>query len=568
MATNAVLASRFMNGLIKKSLIFVAVMTVVAASGWFGRKAYKHSMEHRLLLQASQSIAQKDWRKTNLCLQRALQINPLSVEASEMIADLLETEGSPDALSWRIQVAKLQPNNAANRFLWAKLAVQMRDFSSADEALAGVDEKSKDTAEYHKIAGALASGRGKAGEAEKQFLEALRLEPDNMITVLNLATLHLASTNPSVVQTARLTLAQLTNNTSVRITALKLLLADAGRSKLLPNAVAYSKEIASDPAASFADKIVYLKLMKAAKSDGYAPWLDMLEKTAASSPRDVFALGESLAATENPATALHWLKTLPPQIQTNQPVPLIITDCQIALKDWNGLLDLVNQRDWGEAEFYQLALKSLAQRSLGHTLDSENCWHKSLRLSENRLASLSQLEHATGAWGWTPERTEVLRKIMDEFPKEKWAVDQLTAQLYLEGNTSELVELLSKIQAANPSDPHLNNNLANILLLRRSELEKAHHLAKEAFDTSPDDPFIISTYAYSLLLQGKLDEAVKLLSSIKPEYLAIPSVAAYYGVVEAQTGHKTLARAYLSFAETGKLLPEEMEMIRAANAQL
>jgi tetratricopeptide (TPR) repeat protein len=275
-----------------------------------------------------------------------------------------------------------------------------------------------------------------------------------------------------------------------------------------------------------------------------------------------------LVTTESPANALHWLRTLPAQLQTNQPVPLIITDCQVVLKDWNGLLSLVSQQDWGQAGFYQLALKSLALRSLGKTSDSENCWQKALRLSENRLNALSQLEHATSVWGWTSERIVVLRKIMDEFPNEKWALDQLMAQLYLEGNTHELTALLSKIQTANPNDAHLKNNLANVLLLRKSELDKANRLAKEAYETSPGDPFIISTYAYSLFLQGKPDEATKILNGIKPEYLKIHSVAAYYGVIQAQTGHKTLARACLSFAETAKLLPEEMEMVRLANAQL
>ena len=556
-----------MNGLIKKALIFLAVMAVVGAAGWFGRKAYKNSAEHRLLLQASQSIEKKDWRTSSLCLQRVLQINPTSVEACRMVANMLATAGSPDELSWRIRVAKLQPDNVTNLFLWAKSAFRLHDLKSAAEALAGVDDKWKATAEYHKIDGAVAWGNGDALEAEKQYLEALRLEPDNA-TILNLATIHLASTNQTVVEEGRQSITRLTTNATLRIPALKLLLADAARSKHLPEAVAYSRQIAADPAGSFADKIVYLQLMKAAKSAGYTPWLASLKTAAAGSPRDVFALGQSLASNESPAIALRWLQSLPPGIQTNQPVPLIITDCLIALKDWTGLLALVNTQEWGEADFYQWALKSLAQRSLNNTLDSENCWHKAVRLSENRLSSLSQLEHATGVWGWKPERIEVLNKIIDQFPDEKSAMDQLMAQLYLDGNTPGLVALLSKIQSANSSDAHLKNNLANVLLLERSELDKAHRLAKEAYEAAPDDPFIISTYAYSLLLQGKQNEALKLLSNIKPEFLKIPSIAAYYGVIQAQMGHKTVAKAYLSFAETGKLLPEEREMIRLAYAQL
>ena len=543
-------------------------MLLVAASGWYGRKFYKHTVEQRLLLQARQSIEKKDWRAADLCLQRVIQINPLSAEASKLVADRLADTGSPDELSWRIQVTKLEPNNVTNRILWAKAAFKMKNFASASEALAGVDNQCKATAEYHKIDGAVTWGMGDAVEAEKQYLEALRLEPGDNASVLNLATIHLSSTNQAVLMAARASLARLTNNVSFRIPALQLLLNDASRAKSLPDAITYSREIANDSAATFGDKITYLQLLKAANSDGYTSWRASLEQAAVSSPRDVFALGRSLAVTENPATALHWLQTLPPQIQTNLPVPLIIADCQISLKDWSGLLTLVNQQDWGDGKFYQFALKSLAQRSLGRTLESESCWQKAFLLAEDRLVSLSELARVTGVWGWNSERIEVLNKIIDRFPQATWAVAQLTSQLYLDGNTRELVVLLSKIQSANPTDPHLKNNLACLLMLRKSDLDKAYRLAKEAFETSPNDPFFISTYSYSLLLQGKSDEALKLLGNMNPEYLKNPSIAAYYGVIEAETGHKTLARACLSFAETGKLLPEEKQMIQLASARL
>ena len=106
-----------MNGLIKKALIFAVVMAAVDnAAGWFGRKAWKHYMERNLIAQANQYIASGDLRDTDLCLSRVLQINPISVDATRLIANTLDAEDSPDALSWRIRVAKLQPNNVTNPF--------------------------------------------------------------------------------------------------------------------------------------------------------------------------------------------------------------------------------------------------------------------------------------------------------------------------------------------------------------------------------------------------------------------------------------------------------------------
>jgi Flp pilus assembly protein TadD len=408
---------------------------------------------------------------------------------------------------------------------------------------------------------------GHAVEAEAQYSKALRLEPDNSAIILNLATIHLTSTNQAVAEAGRATLKQLATNASFRMVVLQHLLTDAVDRKAFIAAVACSKQIVADPAATFADKIEYLQLTRATKNDDYVPWLASLKQTAAGSPANAYALGRWMILEKDPQTALNWLRSLPAQTETNPPVQLVMTDCQIALKDWNGLLAAIQQQDWGEKEFYRFALESLAQRSLGQSDASQAAWQRALHLASNQPDHLAQLADVTSLWGWTAERTAVLQEAVDKYPQEKWAADQLTAQLYANGNTRGLQELLSRLQLANPADVRLENNLANVLLLRKSDLDKAYRLAREAYENSANDPFVISTYAYSLLLQNKPEEALKVIGGLKPEYLQIPSLAAYYGVIEEQTGHKDLAREPLIRAEKGKLLPEEKEMIQYAIAR-
>ncbi len=157
-------------------------------------------------------------------------------------------------------------------------------------------------------------------------------------------------------------------------------------------------------------------------------------------------------STEGATNTLRWLQSLPPAIQTNPPVPLVVTDCQIALKDWTGLLAAVEKRDWGERDTYRLALESLARRSLGQDVAAQTSWRQALRQCSGRLDRLTRLAQVTGLWGWKLEKTETLRQITREFPKEKWAVDQLIADLYLAGNTIELGEVLSKACEVDPLD--------------------------------------------------------------------------------------------------------------------
>jgi Flp pilus assembly protein TadD len=559
-----------MNSLAKKALIFALALVAVAAAGRFGRKAYRTATERRLIAQAHRYFLDKDLHNATICLRRALQVDPWSVEAAWTTADMLEAAGMPAALNWRIRAAQLKPTEMEYRFAWARTALKIQNLRSAAEALSGVDDPGKATATYHKLGGALAWELHNAAEAEKQYTEALQLEPTNASIPLNLATIHLASTNIDVANAARLSMERMAaaTNSELRTTALHYLAADANSHKLFGKAIGYSSQLLQEPSATFADRIVHLQLLREAKSAESAAWLASLQNEAKSSPALAFLLGKWMAEAGNPATALAWLQSLAPSIQTNQPVPLIVTDCQVALKDWSGLLALINRQDWGELNYYRLALESLAQHSLGQNTAATAAWQKALRQSALRLDSLSRLAQVTASWRWAPEHTEVLEKITTAFPKEKWAVDQLVAQLYAQGDTRGIQTLLTKVQASNPTDARLKNNLANVFLLRNSEVEKANRLAKEAYDAAPNNPFFASTYAYSLFLQNRRDEAVKVFAHVKTEYLQIPSVAAYYGVVEAQCGHNDIAKDPLTRADAGTLLPEEKELVRRAKARL
>jgi predicted Zn-dependent protease len=559
-----------MNSLAKKALIFALALAAVAVVGWFGRKAYRAATERRLIANAQRYIEQKDLRNASLCLRRALQIKPMSVQASCMMAEMLEAARVPAALNWRIRAAQLKPAEMEYRFAWAKTALKIRDLRSAADALSGVDDKGKASATYHKLGGALAWELHNAAEAEKQYTEALQMEPTNVSITLNLATIHLASTNSEVANGARLSLERIatSTNSELRLTALHYLAADASVHKLFTKAIAYSRQVLQDPSATFEDSIVHLQLLREANSKESVSCLASLKQEAKASPASAFLLGKWMAAAEDPATALAWLRSLPPTLQTNQPVPLIITDCQIALKDWSGLLALIHGEDWGELAFYRLALESLAQRSLGQSTAATAAWQKALRQSEHHLDNMCRLAQVAAGWHWMPERAEVLEKITTAYPKEKWALDQLVALLYAQGDTRAIQSLLTRVQASDPIDARLKNNLANVFLLRNSEVQKANHLAKEAYDAAPNDPFFASTYAYSLLLQNKKDEALKVFAGVKTNYLRIPSVAAYYGVVEAQCGHSDIAREPLARAEAAALLPEEKELVRRARARL
>ena len=557
-----------MNAFTRKTLIFIAVMVMVGFGGWFGRKVYQKATEHRLVAEASQYLRKQDLRNASLCLQRALQINPVNVEANQLTADMLEEAGSPAALNWRIRAAQIQTNNVEYRFAWALTALKMNDLPSAVQALSGLDKKARSTAEFHKLAGALAWNLHDAKDAETEYSEALRSEPTNQAITLNLATVRLVSTNPVVADQARLSLEQIPANSPLYLTALRDLMTDAVAHKSFKRALSYSQKIVDDPNATYGDKLAHLQILRLANASGFDSWLAALKKEAGYSADHAYALGHWMQLEESPAQALRWLQSLPANMQTNLPVPLAITDCQIAMKDWEALRLTVEKQDWGDFNYYRLALESLANRNEGRNIDAENAWQRAVLLSEHRLDQLARLDQLTASWRWTQERTEVLQQIVSTFPQATWAGEQLVEVFYASGQTRALADLLNKLYAADPSNVHVKNNLATILLLLRSNLDKADRLASESYNSSPDNPFYACTYAYSLLLQSRPGEAAKVVSSLKIDYLKNPSIAAYYGIVEAEAGNTQLARAPLKLAESARLLPEETELVHQAEARL
>lgn len=551
-----------------KSLALVIIIAVAFGVVLHRRSARTKTNESALISAANQYIAHHDLFHAASSLQSALALNPSSAPATDAMADLLESVGAPDALTWRIKSAKLDPHNAAKRLDWAELAIKANDFPSAAEALNGIDEKSANTAQYHKLKGALAWNIHHAAEAEEQYLAAAQLEPQNPAIQENLAIIRLESTNAAIAEAARASLEQISTNDALRLSALRQLLANALAHKSFSAAQNYSARIVKEPSASADDDMQHLRLLQQNRSPDFSAWLESLEKRSQDSPEQAFLLGRWKALTDGPTNALHWLTSLPDHVQTNLPVPIVKTDCQIAMKDWPAILAEVKSEDWGGANYYKFALQSLAERSLSQKAAADASWNNALELSSRSLDRLSRLAEVTGVWGWSAEKIDVLSEIVGEFPEESWALDQLSSELYAQGKTSEMESLFFKAYSRDPSNPRIENNLANLYLLQKTELPKAFAMAQDAYNSSTNNPFFVSTYAYALLLQDKKADALNVVNGLKTEYLKIPSVAVYYGIVQAESGRKEIARDALKRAEAGNLLPEERAIVQLAKSQM
>jgi len=312
--------------------------------------------------------------------------------------------------------------------------------------------------------------------------------------------------------------------------------------------------------------LLRLEVLQESKSPDFRPTLTAFQNEAAADPAKAYDLAMWQMANLSPADSLGWLLRLPEATRTNASVILATVQCQDVLKDWKGLETLIRDQTWGDLEFLRHAYLARAQRGQDLAAASKAEWELALKNSNNQLGALRQLLGLCAQWKWLSEAEEVLWNIVNRYPGEKWAVQVLTQALYAGGRTRPLMMLFNQELKRSPDNLSLKNNLALTALLLEARELKPHELAREVFTKSPTNAAFASTYAFSLFLQDKNDEALKIMQTLSPRDLENPSVAGYYGLMLKAAGDKNKAKSYLDWAFKGPMLPEERKLFEQARA--
>jgi tetratricopeptide (TPR) repeat protein len=544
--------------------IIFALVVAGAAAVLTGPYVYRHWRQEHLIHLANDFVAKGDQVNAALCLRRAVQSNPFDVRACRLYAALAERAASRNSVWWRQRVAELEPNVLQNQIDWAKAALAFGDLGAAQHAVDSVTGAGKKTAEYHKAAGALAWARNDFAQAETHYLEALKLEPDNATIRLNLAIAGLVVDYSAKAQAARATLEALRTNSLVHLEALRQLVQDASRNQFLSRAVAFAKELQADPECRFSDRILYLDALWEARRPELAERVQAAASIAATNSAQAYEMLNWRIHHGETRTGLAWAESLPAALRATMPLPMGMANGYALERNWGALDTMLKKQNWGDMEYLRHLMESVSLRSQGRTLEAAVEWRSALAGASQRIDSLNELVRRTVAWNWAAELNETLWAIVENFPIEKGAFLMLYDRLVEEGNTAALHNLLSRVSSYVDLPVELRNNFAVVSLLVYPRGQHGHDIAREIYEKEPGNPFVVSTYAYSLYLQQKGPEALRLFNGIKPENLEEPSIAAYYGIILAGTGDTTKARHYLERGLQAKLLPEEKALVTKA----
>src|SRR5262249_3747362 len=139
------------------------------------------------------------------------------------------------------------------------------------------------------------------------------------------------------------------------------------------------------------------------------------------------------------------------------------------------------------------------------------------------------------------EAEQILEDITGLHPEQNWAWRALAEHYARAGNTAGLKKAFSALAANDPKDFISRNNVAVACFLLNEDLPRAHELAREVYEHEKSNPGYLSTYAYSVHLQGRSQDALNLFKELTPQQLSDPGTAVYYGLVLAAVGDQDRA---------------------------
>ena len=555
----------------RKTFIIILCCIAVLLTGYAAYRGYKVWKCSHLMSLAHQFLAKSDTRNASLCVQQVLRTDPRNLDATRVTAQLTEASGSPSALLWWRRVIELNPHSLSDRLALAQAAVRVRDYATATNALGGVAPADKNTVAYHNVAGTVAAAANQIAQAEAQFLEAARLDPGNQAVQLNLAVVRLHGSNNLDQAEARIVLQRISANLTnafLRCEALRELAVDALRQEEADIALSLSKQLLQETNSTFRDRILRLDVLREAQPAGFQPALASFQREAATNSARIYELATWEMLNTSPRDALAWLRTLPANMQTNQVVELLAAECRTAVRDWRGLQASIEPQNWAELEFVRHAYLSLSLRGQSLPDSAKVEWDRAMQAANGQQGTLVMLFRLAAQWGWKNEDEDILWTIVNRYPDEQWAPQALSELLYAGGQTRSLMQLFSLESQRNPSDYGTKNNLAMTAMLLGAQELNPYDLAREVYQSSPTNASYVSTYAFSLYLQGKNAESLKVIKTLKPGDLQNPSISGYYGLILKATGDRARARAYLDWAARGHLLPEEKKLFDQAKAGL
>lgn len=534
----------------------------------YGPGIYGGWRERRLLHHASDMLAQQNFGGAAQAAQEVLRSHADSLPALYVVAEASEKENSPESVTWRTQIARLQPQNLDSQLNLASAALRFGQLDLARTTLEQVKPADRDRAAYHVVAGWLARAQGSEAEVEEHFAAAVNQEPGNDLYQFNLAVLRMRSDSREKVDEARLVLERLSKVPEFRAGSLRALLGEALQRNEHGRADSLAQDLQMSQQVTFADYLLCLEFYRKLDQSKFSALLEKVKPVAARNPTDAARLMEWLNKNGLAADVLKWAEKLPTELTKNPPPAIAIAEAFIDGKNWSRLKRWTHGGVWGDSEYLRLAYQAYGSKQ-SRQADAEysSLWHSAELAAADRPDRELHLARLAAKWNFSTEAEQLWLRVSQNAPARREALEALFQIYRSKNDLPNLYRTSLRLHESSPNEPGVAADYARLALLLDQNAEEGHRVAREAYERTPAEVNAAITYAFSLHVLGRSAEGIEIVKKLPVEGLRDPHAAVYAAVLLLRENQSAAAREYIHFAEAGPIFPEEKKLLNEAIAR-
>ena len=539
-------------------------LLLIVVVGTYGSKLYSGWHESRLLKRATATLQKNDFAAANRLAREVLQRQRDSLPAFYILAEATEKQNSEETVSWRAQIARLEPDNIDSQLNLASAALRFGQIDIARKTLERVAPRAQELAAFHVIAGWLARAEGNLAEQEQQFSIAVNKDPKNDLYKFNLAAIQIRSPDAEKSAHARETLERLTQSSEFRTGALRALLNDAVDRKDLQDADRFAQQLQMSPEVSFGDYLLCLNFYRKLDAKKFDALLEKVKPVAARNPGDLGLLMDWMNQNGLSTEVVKWMDKLPAAATAKPPPAIEIAAAFAEQKNWSRLRRWTRSESWGDDDYLRLAYQGFASRqSRQSSADAEfdTLWHAALHAAADQPEREIRLARLASKWNLQIESEELWSRLSRNPPSRREALDSLYKLYRTNNDAKKLYDVLQRLHEASPNEIGITSNLARLGLNIDQNTKQAQTLAKQVYERAPNDANCAITYAFSLYVQGRTTDGWEILQKLPTETLREPHAAVYAAILLLDLNQIDKAKAYIQIAKRGPIYAEEKRLL-------
>lgn len=549
----------------KKRILFTLTILLLCAVGIF--QAFHSELSRRWLANRYAGRAEAltkggAHQAARLAAVKALSIDPDCLRALKALLD--NSDSTPnDLLLIRDKIAGLTPGDQENQCNLALVAIACQRFDIAGQVIDKLEHDHFPATGLLELRARLAAAQGNLPEADSQAQLLLQKDPKHPAGRLIHALALVSKANPADLPAADKALEELLAVDSLKLEAQRGLRQSALLQKQIARAKQFSEAITSNPSATrFDDWLNHSEILFQENPERLPEILKELTTRAESNPQALGAIAMWLRKNGQADRVVPWAEGC--KALQNNPVltQMIQADTLLFQKGWPRLSSYLLPLNWGNQEYYRLALLARALREQNEAFSTT--WNSATAAAIPNHSSATQLAALIASWqGWEEQQSEFLWLVAGKDPSNfRWALSSLNELYQAQKNTSGLLRVSEELHRLFPSNEGIQNNLAFYSALLNTRLDRAVPLIETLYQAHPQEPEIASTFSLAMLRKGEFKKALEALEKLPPAQRSSKAIAPYFAAALAANGRMAEALKIKESVDSASLLPQEIELLQ------